>query len=188
MKLAIYALSTLLPAMGFGSEVIGTLYFKGENRQALLKPVNEDGYFQIKTNNEEVDYDLSQLFSGDQITGEGEFLKTEGVVNLHRINSVGIKRLLGLWRAEDDSKFHFMSAEDLQITYASGAKTVWTYALTPEAGNKWAIQMENDQNVVIGLLRYFSTAEQTRIVIDVQSPRDGRVLYEIKLKPIPPEL
>jgi hypothetical protein len=140
--------------------------------------------YNIKAQSDNVVYELSLLESGDVIGFEGTLFKKEQAVEIHSVSFVGLRRILGTWIDEDKTVFQFEDFENLEISYEYGTTTNWTYALYPNYGDLWDIQMESGTNVVIGNIQVIEGLKSKILKLEVQNPVDGKKLFEKELRPL----
>lgn len=97
---------------------------------------------------------LKKLKNMDYFQGQGEFVNNE--LLLESVDFVGLRRLLGLWTADENSVLDFQDYSRVMI-YRSflnlmAPRALLQYSIAPSAGADWRIFFTDENSVVLAAL------------------------------------
>lgn len=178
----IFSTSLAVADGGQGSQIEGV--FEASAGRTLLRTAN--GRFNLQVASAEILRDLKRLQPGDYISGRGEY--GAGTIHLETLDTVGLRKLFGIWRARtgeivEFNNFFVMSFRSAVVKASSHpGDRVMHYTLAPEdtARNRWSIFMADDLGVVIGTLE----VGPYQLWLKLYDPNSGRTISALELFPV----
>ncbi len=104
---------------------------------------------------------IMKLNNFDGITGVATLYDDQTLL-LESVEFVGLRRLLGKWKAEKEI-YQFVDYNRLQVSSATDKKTNMSYALSPGVGDSWRLFFTDDQSVTLGSLEIQNEKAQIQI-------------------------
>lgn len=139
--------------------------------------------FAIRPGKTEVVESLKKLSSFDFFQGQGEFTKSELV--LDSIDFVGLRSLIGLWSEGRQSLFDFQDFQKVVI-YQPVFKLMTPraqlhYSIAPSAGSDWKIFFTDENSVILASL----ILSEARATLRFYNLDTGDVFKKVELTKIP---
>jgi hypothetical protein len=148
-------------ATAAGTQISGIVARDGEIARLASLP----GAPTLVSADREVESSLRRLSTGDFLLANGSL--APGRALIESIDAIGLKALLGRWRAASGDIFEFANFNRINLYFidsrqgAAGAyqsPVTWSYTLSPCQGKKWAIFLGNDASVMMGELEIVEPA------------------------------
>lgn len=180
----------LIPIHALAANLRGTIRLDALKKIAYVISDSELEIYRVDALTRSAREGLSKLKDGDFISATGALNSNQRRMDLHSIESVGLKNLLGLWQASDSSLYEFLDFGRLnQYTLESslsGGLTIkkaqeLTYVLTPDRGDRFSIFLSGKSDIRVGTLE----TSGTDLRITVFDSKTGLVTENISLSPIP---
>ena len=169
-------------------QIIGHLRNKGPAQELQLS--FQGGTYTIKARPALITI-LRYLKDGNYITATGTVYPEQKAVVLDSVESLGLKELLGSWRANTRLEiFTFENFNSMAISYISfpnsgpielNKSVKLSYVVTPEDRNRYSIYMTDQRSVMLGSLRI----GDRQMTLEVFDNDTGRVSDNISLSPFP---
>lgn len=122
---------------------------------------------------------LLKLKTHDFISGTIEEVGKSYI--LHSVDSVGLRRLLGLWQSGgtviEFSNFHAMK-------FLTQDTVEYMYTLTPDVGPNWKVFLTDHSSVTLGALRTNSIAKPDEMTLELYDSASGSIIKRINLKKV----
>lgn len=122
---------------------------------------------------------LLKLKTHDFISGTIEVVGKSYI--LHTVDSVGLRRLLGLWQSGgtviEFSNFHAMK-------FLTQDTVEYMYTLTPDVGANWKVFLTDQSSVTLGALRTNSIAKPDEMILELYDSASGSIIKRINLKKV----
>lgn len=154
----------------------------------LLQTTAKKAPLVFVTSTELLEDQVSQLKTGDYLSGQFAYNPSTRIYSLVTIETMGLRALLGLW-SDSELNFDFISFSSLKITALSSADgwkknqvVSFRYTLLPgDVVGEWTLLLANDRD------SYYATAQIStrRISLELYDSETGRVIKNIHLSKIP---
>lgn len=153
---------------GYVTILNGEYYITEGPRQTRLAPLTAT----VKSS-------LLKLKTHDFISGTVEEVGKSYI--LHSVDSVGLRRLLGLWQSGgtviEFSNFHAMK-------FLTQDTVEYMYTLTPDVGANWKVFLTDHNSVTLGALRTNSIAKPDEMTLELYDSTSGSIVKRINLKKV----
>ena len=140
----------------------------------------------LQANTTQTSLDLSKLDNGDRLSFVGTRVNKKTIL-VKNINSVGLRKVLGIWQSSDWKLFDFKNFESLSTTPAHEDLTFtnWRnfhYSLAPGQGPHWTIFMVNKESMNFGHLK-ISHQRMELVIINHESGEIDDIITFHKISP-----
>lgn len=174
------------PAQAAAESIQGVIAIRGDQAYIRLRQMREPLPLHGKT--QDLVVNLKKMRDGDFVVGRGEILTDRNIVSLHSIDTVGLRQILGTWRASNQNVFEFRDFNHVILydrisesaTLRPGPVRQMSYTLAPSTGENWSIFMADNKGIHIGELR-FGPRLMRMTLYDSDT---GRVSHQLDLAPI----
>lgn len=159
------------------STVIEGFLSKDASGYVLLESETQKS-FRLRAANSETQKNLDKLNNFDFISGLGEFI-SEDIVLLDSVELVGLRKLLGLWRATD-GLINFLDYSSLSIFIEQQSDITrynFNYAVTPSTGEQWKIFLTDSKSVILGSLSF----KRSKLHLEMYDPKTGNIAAKFTL-------
>lgn len=181
MKLLAILLLLNFPLLAIAANYEGDLK-KVSNSLYLIDPTSGEKY--LLTGTTTLQSHFKMLKSGDFISLDGTRSVSKGTINVKSINYVGLKKLLGVWSAEDTFCYNFISFNNLVVTRQINGKCTknypseYTYLINPQS-EIWTVLISGENNSYVGDLHL---PDSDTLEIDLYDSETGAILRQLSLR------
>jgi hypothetical protein len=169
----------------------GFIHADAAGTEIYLNLRGNNDLYKITSSQPNVLSDLRALKENDFLIASGAINAQARTVSIDAIESVGLQRLLGLWRTAKWQVFEFRDFNRVNLYSPSGVtaqqmaleqKREFSYVLAPDCAKRYSILLSDDHTVHAGSLQYSDGLVQ----ITMFDTKTGQISEEISLLPVPP--
>tara|TARA_B100000749_G_scaffold280875_1_gene279592 strand:- start:42381 stop:42986 length:606 start_codon:yes stop_codon:yes gene_type:complete len=120
MVRTLFGLCLLFIASSSSAATLSGIISFNEQRQPMLQLEDDGQKLYLSTPYPSVKRGLELLHEGDYLQGDGRIEIATGRIKLFSIESVGLKRILGEWIADNNDIYHFKSFKNLSVKVNRG--------------------------------------------------------------------
>lgn len=129
--------------------------------------------------------DLQKLTPGDYVIANGNFSKDDSTKSqffVRNLDSVGLKKILGLWQSEKGILYNFLDFNKLSILFSPNSyEFKYHYNISPGTGPHWTIFITSKAGI-IGRLTF--ETESNKLNIHFYNSQDASIESNLTLTPV----